>query len=144
MASITSANLVITLTIPGLYPIPQRLSNFATDDAFDSEASDIAETPMGVDGNLSAGYIPAPVVTTIHFQADSPSIGIFDTWDLAEAQLVDKLPAGGTFTLPGVKRQYLMLNGFLRNVKRMPDARKTLQPMQYTIVWGSRIPSPMI
>ncbi len=144
MATITAANLVITLTIPGLYPIPQRLAGFATDDAFDSEASDIAETPMGVDGNLSAGYIPAPVVTTLHFQADSASIAIFETWDLAEAQLVDKLPAGATYTLPGVKRQYIMVNGFLRNVKRMPDARKTLQAQQFTIVWTSAIPSPMV
>jgi hypothetical protein len=143
MATITSANLVITLMIPGLYASPQRLQGFATDDAFDNEPSETAETMMGVDGGLAAGYVPVPLRTTIHFQANSPSIAVFDTWDAAEVSIMDKLPAIGQFTLPAVKRQYQMVTGFLRTVKRMPDAKKVLQPMAFTIEWESRIVMPM-
>ena len=32
MATITGANVVFTLTIPLVYPIPQQLQGFATDD----------------------------------------------------------------------------------------------------------------
>jgi hypothetical protein len=119
------------------------LQGYATDDAFDTEAAEIAEVMMGVDGILSAGYVPAPFTMTIHFQADSPSIAIFDSWDINQASIKEVLPAAADIALPSISKTFVLSNGFLRSVKRMPDARKVLQPVQYSIVWGNRTVLPI-
>ena len=74
MADITSANAIYTLIIPDVFPAPQQLQGFATDDAFDTDASDVVEARIGVDGIASYGFTPFLVTQTIHFQSDSPSI----------------------------------------------------------------------
>ncbi|MGA1801484.1 phage tail fiber protein [Rhizobium sp. HT1-10] len=64
MASITSANAIITLTIPGLFNTPVQLQGFSADNIYESEVQEIAETSMGVDGKLSAGYVFNPINQT--------------------------------------------------------------------------------
>lgn len=142
MASITSANAILTLVIPGLYTAPQRIQGFSTDDAFDTEAAETKQVMLGIDGTLSAGLVPATTVMTIHLQADSKSVIIFTTWDATEQQIGDALPAEGLVSLPSRSAQYVLTNGFLRNVKRMPDAKRVLQPMTFTIEWEKIIMSP--
>lgn len=144
MASITSANAVLTLVIQGLYPTPQRIMGFATDDAFDSEPAEVGVTRLGVDGGLSAGWVPATTPMTIHLQADSPSIILFTTWDQTEQQISDKIPAEGSLSLPSRKMSYVMVNGFLRNIKRMPDARRVLEPQVFTIEWNKIVASALV
>ena len=144
MASITSANAVLTLAIIGLYPTPVRIQGFATDDAWDSESVEIKQIRLGVDGNLSAGLVPAATPMTIHLQADSPSIIIFTTWDQTEQQIGDAMSAEGLLSIPSRKVQYVMQNGFLRNVKRIPDGRRVLEPQVFTIEWNTIIPSPTV
>lgn len=144
MGTITSANSVFTLVIPQLYPIGQTLQGYSTDDAFDTEASETAEVMMGVDGVLSAGYTPAPLTMTIHFQADSASIDIFENWDETQAAIKEVLPASATISLPSISKSYVLINGFLRSVKRLPDARKVLQPVQFVIIWQQRQVNPLV
>ena len=78
--SITSANAVLTINIPGLYPVPQTMVEWAADDAFSTDAVQIAETRMGVDGVMTGGYTPAIIPLTLTFMPDSPSIAVFDFW----------------------------------------------------------------
>ena len=52
MSTITSANASVVLTVPDVFAVPQIIAGFAADDAFTQEAADLAETRMGVDGNL--------------------------------------------------------------------------------------------
>ena len=56
MGTITSANAQVMLNVPGVFPTPVQLAGFAADDAFTQDAYDVAETRMGVDGVLSAGF----------------------------------------------------------------------------------------
>jgi hypothetical protein len=93
---------------------------------------------------MSAGYVPASLSMTVHLQADSPSISIFETWDMTQASIKEVLPASATISLPSIGKSYVMANGFLRSIKRLPDARKVLQPVQYTIIWQSRTPLPLV
>lgn len=139
--TITSANAIITLTIPGVLVTPQTLAQFAADDIYETEEVDAAEVSMGVDGVLSAGYVNAPVPQRYMFQANSPSLDIFDNWFLAQKTLNDTFTAFGMVSLPSLNRKYIMNGGILRRYKPMPDAKRTLQPRVVHLVWQDVVPA---
>ncbi len=141
--SITSANAVITITIPLLLPVPVQLQGFAADDIFDSDEIEMADTLMGVDGILSGGVVLAMVPWNITFQADSPSIATFEAWDGGQQAAIDVFQAQANVTLTGIGRSYQMTNGFLVRGKRMPDAKKVLQPRKFRINWQQVIAIPV-
>ena len=144
MATITSANSTFHLAIPSIFPVPQRLEGYAVDDAFTTDSVESAEVQMGVDGKLSAGFTPFVVKMTIAFQADSPSIDLFDTWLNAMRSSKEVFRADGSIYLPAVKRLYTALNGYLTGGKVMPDSKKLLQPVQYNISWEAILPAATV
>ena len=75
--TITSANSTFTITAASLFPTPVQLQGYASDKAFATEALELAEVQMGVDGRMTSGYVPNVVKQTISLQADSPSRSIF-------------------------------------------------------------------
>lgn len=135
MATITSANAVLSLAINNYFPVPQTIQGFAVDDAFESEAVEQVETLMGVDGILSGGKIFVPYKMTIHLQADSPSVFLFDAWRTAQDAAVDAFPASGSIVLPATSMLYTLQNGFLTSATPFPAVKKTLQPLVYEITW---------
>lgn len=143
MSTITSANSVFNIVVPKIYPVPQTLQGYAADDAFSIDSVDITENMIGVDGKKASGYTPYLVVMNIAFQANSQSILIFDTWLGVMTANKEDYPAYGTIFLPSVGRNYVCTNGSLSKAKPIPDAKKVLQPQQYTITWESVIPSPV-
>lgn len=143
MSSITAANAVIILTVNTVFPVGQQLAGWAAEDIFDTEALDNAETMMGVDGILSAGFVFVPVKQNFALQADSPSNLIFDAWYTAQKTASELYSAQAVIHLPAVNRSYVMNNGYLTSYKPTPDAKKVLQPRKYQITWESIIPAPM-
>ena len=135
MGSITAANAVVTLTIPGVYSSPQQLQGFDVDDVFDIDAVDVAETKIGVDGIMSSGYIFFITPWTVALQADSPSISLFETWLATQKAAGILYPANGLVTLQATGQKYTMTNGVLKNMKQMTPAKKVLQPRQFKIDW---------
>ncbi len=133
--TITSANSVFTLLAAGLFPSPVQLSGYATDKAFMMDAADQAEVIMGVDGKLSAGYTPTTRKMTITLQADSLSRDVFSTISQAQKTAREVFFLTGTITLPGTGETYACTRGVLQNLKDFPDNAKTLQPMDYVIIW---------
>src|SRR5574343_439884 len=93
--SITSANAVLMLTIPNLFQLPQRIQGWAADDAFGSDAVTTGDTVMGVDGGMSYGYVPAITPLTLHLQADSASLSLFEDLDAAEQTIQEKYAITG-------------------------------------------------
>ena len=57
MPDITSSSAVFMLSVPLVFPVPQQLQGFSTDDAFDTDSVEPGETKMGVDGIFSAGVL---------------------------------------------------------------------------------------
>lgn len=147
MGTITAANSVYLLSIgvgPGqnlLFP-PIQLQGFATDAAFETGASDDAEVVIGVDGFVSAGYVPFLTDQTIHLQADSPSVTIFEAWIEAEKAALEKLQCSAFISLPSVSRKYALTTGFLKSIISIPGTKKVLQPRDFVIVWGNISPAP--
>jgi hypothetical protein len=133
--TITSANSVLTLVAAGLFPAPQRIQGFSTDRAFTTEAVAQAEVSMGVDGRLTAGFTPNPVVQTITLQADSPSKKIFLAILQAQKTAREIYYLNVTVSLPSTGESFAMTRGVLSTAKNIPDAQKVLQPMDFVITW---------
>jgi hypothetical protein len=138
---ITAANAVLTLSIAGLYPSPQHLQGFSADDVFDTESIDTAETQMGVDGKLSAGFVYVPVDWSITLMADSASNDIFDNWFSSQQAARAPYFATASVTLPSVGKKWAMTNGVLVKFPPMPNAKKVLQPRKFTIRFESISPA---
>ena len=135
MASITSANSNFTISAAGLIPAPTKLDGYATDDAWDTEDIELAEVVIGVDGKKSAGYVNALVTMTLHFQADSDSIELFDEIIRQTKLQQETFRLDGQLIVPATSKVYECVNGTLTRGKVLPDGKKTLQARTFTIVW---------
>jgi len=142
--TLTSANSILLLSVDPIFPIPIRLQGFSADDVTSIDALEPTETSMGIDGRLSAGYVPVPVSQNITLQADSESNDFFDFWANYERQAKEKVVASGTIILPGTQAQYVLFRGFLRGYAPLPDVKRTLQPRRFTVVWERITPAPRI
>ncbi|WP_374413289.1 hypothetical protein [Novosphingobium colocasiae] len=142
--TLTSANAILMLSVVPIFAVPQRIQGFSTDDITDMDGIDTAETAMGIDGRLSAGFVPVSIRQNITLQADSESNDLFDIWYTTERAQKEKFVAGGILTIPGTKRQYTLYRGFLRNYAPIPGLRKTAQPRRFTIEWEKIYPQPYL
>ena len=129
--NITSANAVAILTIDTLYPQGVRLQQFSTDQAIVQAEETIAETRMGVDGNMVAGYTPSIKAVTIQLEPSSPSIVALDT--LYRAMKTNKRTYECTLviTLPSLDKILTYSFGVLKTAKPLPDLKKVLDPISY-------------
>lgn len=139
--SITSANAVLMLSVPLLFPIPQQIQGFSTDDIYNIPSIKSVEVLMGVDGVLSGGFVYVAIPQTITLQADSLSNDFFDTWWTQMQATQGNYEANGLIILPGIETKFTQTKGFLTGYPPAPAARKTLQPRQYEITWESIVPA---
>lgn len=139
--TLTSATTVFALSVRNLFPTPVALQGFATDDVFDTESLASAEVMMGVDGNMSAGFVYVPVKQGITLQADSDSNDIFDDWWAANQVNADVFFADAIITIPAIQKQWTMTKGVLSQWKPLPDVKKLLQARKYEITWSRVLPS---
>lgn len=143
MGSITAANAIFLLQIPGLFPIPVQLQGFSADDIFDTDTVEPVETSMGVDGILSGGLVNFPTNQSITLQADSASNTIFRQWQSAQKAAQDSLIANGTVWLTSIGTKWTMKVGFLVGYPPIPGAGRILKPQKYSIRWQNVDPAPI-
>lgn len=139
--TITSANSVFTLIAAGVFVAPVQLHGYSTDRAVVTEAIDLAEVQMGVDGRMTAGYVPMPTKQTISLQADSPSRSIFTGIAQATKVLRDIIYLSGTLVLPSTGDSYTLTRGVINNIKQIPDLLKVQSAVDIQITWESISPS---
>lgn len=137
MSTLTSADSVLMLVVPGLYDTPQNLQGYAADDIFTVGQVSSAETSMGLDGILSAGWIPQIKQMTIMLQANSSSVSIFDQWVDTQEDARELLPCTLVVSVSGVNMIYNCTNGFMTSQTLLPDAKKILQPRSFVLSFGS-------
>lgn len=141
--NITSANAIYALQIAELFDVPIQLQGFSADNVFGTEPMASAETSMGIDGFLSAGFVFVPVVQNVELQADSPSNDLFDQWWQASQINLDIFPAQGIITLLSIGKKWQLRNGVLTTFPPIPDAQKTLRPRRFGITWERVSPAPV-
>ena len=140
---LTAADVSISLIVAGLFSNPQTLQGFEVDDIFSTPDVETAETKMGVDGKLSAGWIPAPIMMDIHLQGDSLSVDLFESVYEYEQAARTKLAWSGRVRIPALGKSYVMTNGYLKAYKPSSDAKKILQGRKFGLVWESVLPVPV-
>ena len=110
---ITSANAELVLTAEEVFPNGIALQMFSTDQSYGTESQQMAETRMGVDGHLAAGYVPAVKVVTVNLEAASPSYPYLAA--LASAMETNRKPYRCTLvaTIPAIGRTLTWSIGIL-------------------------------
>ena len=142
MGTITSANSILTLGVASVYPTAQQIQGYQMDDAFAFEAVEPAQMIIGVDGLISAGYIPTLKKSSLMIQADSPSIAIFETWSAAMDQALEIYFAFASLAIPSLGTAYALTQGVLTSYVPAPSAKKVMQGRTFGITWGSILPQP--
>ena len=141
--TITSANSILTLTVPGVFNSPVQLYGYGVDEAFIADAVDMTEEQMSVDGRMTAGLIFTPKPFKVTLQADSPSNLIFDTIVDEMESIRDVLWIYGTLEVESINRFYTLTKGTLKQPKIVPDGKKVLQAKTFMMVFESIRGAPL-
>lgn len=140
-STITSANSVVSMTVAGLFPSPVQLQGYSADKAWDTAAVVVTETQIGVDGRKTAGLVFNPVKQTFAFQADSPSVQIFESIFAAQRAARDVYYISATIDLPATGESYVCNKGTLEDYNSVASAGKVLTMREFSINWASIQPS---
>ena len=141
--SMTSADSTFVLSSSDFALAATILEGYAADAAFAMDNADTAETMLGVDGKLSAGWIPRSYNQTITLQADSKSRALFDALVTAQDATRNVFRLNGVINLPGNQYSYNLTRGVLKNYTAMPTAQKVLQPLTFVIEWEKVLAVPI-
>jgi hypothetical protein len=129
MLDITSANATVAVSVGGLFSV--NLENFSADSSFTSDTVQAAETRMGVDGHMAAGFTPAIKTITINLEAGSPSTEYMQL--LRQVQEVNMKPykVQMVISIPSIGKRYTFSEGVLQSYKDLPDGQNVLSPTQW-------------
>lgn len=141
-ATLTVANSAIAMTTEALFPSAVNLQGYSADDAFESDTVENGEFSMGIDGQLSAGFVFNATQLTLTFQADSPSLDLFEQIYLYEQANRTKLQQEITISLPSKGRRYDYQQGYMVSYKA-PAGKKILQPGVVVFTFKRLQPSPL-
>lgn len=141
--SITSADCILMLGVTDLFAIPQQIQEFEVDDAFEAEAIKMAEIKMGVDGKMSAGMVFEPVVMPIVIQADSVSVGFFETWGTTNRAQRASFEAFGVIRQPSLGRSYALTKGILTEYSPFAGVKRVLSARRFSVTWESVTGAPI-
>jgi hypothetical protein len=130
---ITAADVQAVLKVEDLFPAGIELDRYAADQAIAAETAQIAETRMGVDGHMVAGYTPAIYVVKLNFEANSPAAESL-------AQVLDASAANRRIymcelvvTIPSIRTVLTWKNGVLQSGTLAPAVKKVLDPTEWTL-----------
>lgn len=141
--TITSADSTFVVSSADFALAATILEGYAADASFAMESVQTAETVMGVDGKLSAGWTPRPYPQTITLQPDSPSRPIFDLIAAGQDAARTVFRLNGVITLPGNQYSHALSRGVLVGYTAIPAGQKVLQPMTFQIVWEKVLTIPL-
>jgi hypothetical protein len=141
LGSLTSANAVLQLSIDVIFPTPQQIQQFTTDNIYDAPQVKPTITKMGVDGKQSAGFIFVSKEIMIHLMPNSPSQVIFDTWATNMEAQEDVYSCSGLIVLKSTGRKFTLIDGSLTTYTPLPGAGQVLKDLQHGITFGKIIPA---
>lgn len=130
--NVTSANAVAVMTVADLFPAGFQLEQFSSDASFSQGDDTIAETRMGVDGHMVAGFTPSIKTITITVEPSSPSLDYLETVYKAMQQNLKTYEITLIITMPSIGKVRKYSGGVMKTGKILPDGQKTLAPIAFT------------
>lgn len=133
---ITSANSTLVLTVENLYPAGVKIEGFSTDNSFAMDDDTIAETHMGVDGKLTAGFTPSEKSVTITLDAGSPSYEVLcNIYNMSKTNMT-VLDTSMQITVPALGKEFSFKNGVMVTGHPLPAGEKVLGSTNWTFHFG--------
>ena len=133
---ITSANSTLVLTVENLYPAGVKIEGFSTDNSFAMDDDTIAETHMGVDNKLTAGFTPSEKSVTITLDAGSPSYEVLcNIYNMSKTNMT-VLETSMQITVPALGKEYSFKNGVMVTGHPLPAGEKVLGNTNWTFRFG--------
>lgn len=132
VGDITSANATLILTVDDLFPQGIPLYMFATDQSYNQSEVTVAETRMGVDGNMVAGFTPSIKEVNIMLEAASPSYASLATLYRALEQKRGIYQCTLIATVPAIAKVFTWTAGVLVKGTPVPPGKKVLDPTSWT------------
>lgn len=140
--TITSANAVLTITCPAVFPVPQIIKGFAVEDSWSVTPYETARAFKGVDGQKSAGFVPANKEMDIHLQANSLSRLVFQQILGVMQATQEIVEFDGNLVIPSTDEVWEFSNGNLGpNVPGPPTGKKTLDAVTWQVTWDDIQPA---
>ena len=141
--TITAANCMLFLTVPGLYDSPVQIEGFSTDAMVSVAANTPVVAEKGVDGHTSFGWVPTSKDVTITLAADSPSRQVMEDWATYQETAREVMLCNAEFSMPGINRKLTGKRGGLTSVQSSPNAAQTLQANAFVITFDQWTASPL-
>lgn len=143
MGDITSANSSFALRVAQVFAVPQLIQGYAADDAFTQEKYQLAETRMGVDGLLSAGFTPSEKRITVNLQPDSTALAAFLRWASACEQAKTSFVGGATILYPSINLGFTLGTLFFTETQGMPSAKRIIDVFSVDLKYQDLTPFPI-
>lgn len=142
--SITSADAIFTIQVPGLYPVPQVIEGFSVDESFMSDDVTMGEAQMGVDGKASFGKVPYLTPLNVTLQADSKSTVVFDNIKAAQdTRGNDLYPTNVIIIIRATGEKWALTNGPMLTATAIPKGGKVLGPRKFGFQFESCAKAPV-
>ena len=140
--TITAANAIFYLSVPGLYDSPVRIEQFGTDAMVSVAQNNPVVAQKGIDGHTSFGWVPTNREVTITLAADSPSLRLFEDWANYQETVREVMVCNAEFVIPSINRKIIGTRGGMTASQAHPNAAQTLQASGFVITfdrWESTI-----
>lgn len=133
---ITSANSTLVLTVENLYPAGVKIEGFSTDNSFAMDDDTIAETHMGIDGKLTAGFTPSEKSVTITLDAGSPSYEVLcNIYNMSKTNMT-VLDTSMQITVPALGKEFSFKNGVMVTGHPLSAGEKVLGNTNWVFHFG--------
>ena len=138
---ITSANATLVLSCADFALASVSVEGFAVDDAWSFEETEHVVAQKGVDGKMSAGWVPVLNNMRINFSPDSPFNA--QMMALLQAQKAARKPfiISGVLSVPSLDKVFTLSKGVCPRAKTAPDGARVLGPQAYTITFDDVSPA---
>lgn len=138
---ITSANSTLIITVSALAIASVTMEGYAVDNAWALDDAETAVAQVGVDGKMTAGWVPRLNPLTLSFAPNSPSVTTLST--IITAQDTDRTiyALQGVLSCPAIGKSWTLSNGVLTRGKMIPDGSRVLSPQSFQMTFESARPA---
>lgn len=134
--SLTSVNSTFMLGAIGVFSDLVKIEGYSANTAWSMGEVTLAQTSMGVDGNLAAGWLPYMTTMSLELMPNSSSNDFFERILSYQDLIQETVELFGNLQIPSIGRKYAFENGVISKMSLAPSATQTLQPKKVELIWG--------
>lgn len=138
---ITSANSTLIITVSALAIASVAMEGYAVDNAWALDDAETAVAQVGIDGKMTAGWVPRLNPLTLSFAPNSPSVATLSTIINAQDTQMTIYTLQGVLSCPSVGKSWTLSNGVLTRAKMIPDGSRILGPQSFQMTFESVRPA---